>query len=194
MKSRSLLLILAVAVLNSGFSPAGAWLITTGSRLTVLGSTNINTFACTINYQPGADTLAYFHDASTRRLSFTKGRMRLPVRAFDCGARQISSDFRKTLKCETYPHLDIEFKSLDNFLLNESHLINGLVDITIAGKTVSHTISYRVHRKPDTSIVLVGRHKVCFSDFGLTAPQKLNGLIKVNEALDVEFNLLLEEI
>jgi len=184
---------MALALLSSGFTDNGVWIIDAESQLTIQGSTNVNNFICKIEYYTGADTLQYVKGNSSRELRFTRSRMVVPVRSFDCGASRISKDFWKTLKSETYPELEINFISLQAPSLRDSKNIRGAVNITLAGVTVNYSILYQVHVKENGDVLLNGTHAVNFSDFQLNAPQKLKGLIKVKEVLNVEFNLVLKE-
>ena len=119
--------------------------------------------------------------------------MTIPIRNFDCGAKQISKDFWKTLRYETYPQLDINFRSLQGLTIKNNSFINGIMDISLAGVTARYIIRYRV-TTIKSNILLRGTHPVNFSDFKLVAPEKLKGLIKVNDILNVEFNLVLTEV
>ncbi|HET9486748.1 MAG TPA: hypothetical protein VFO54_04915 [Chryseosolibacter sp.] len=194
MKKLNVLIMLALMVLSSGFSGKGIWIIDAQSRLTIQGSTNLNDFICKVDYCTGTDTLQYEENSARKEMCFTRSRMTVPVRSFDCGAKPISKDFWKTLKAETYPEMNIDFISLQNvYFKNKSH-INGVVDITLAGVTARYTIKYFVTVKDNGTVLLQGTHAVNFSDFQLEAPEKLNGLIKVKEALKVDFNLLLKEV
>jgi hypothetical protein len=78
-------------------------------------------------------------------------------------------------------------------VVKNNNCINGIVDITLAGITAEYTIRYHATRDKNI-IMLKGTQPVNFSDFKLEAPEKLKGLIKVNESLKVEFNLVLKEI
>jgi hypothetical protein len=84
--------------------------------------------------------------------------------------------------------------SLQNPTYTNNSCVNGVVDITLAGVTKRYTIQFSVVRSNQNSIFLKGTHPVAFSDFDLDAPEKLAGLIKVREVLNVEFNLVLREI
>lgn len=193
MKRKIIILIVAFAFLASSSSDKGSWVIDAKSQLTIYGSTNINSFACKMDCYIGSDTLQYINDYTSREIQFSRNQMSIPIRSFDCGAKQISKDFWKTLKSETYPQLDINFRSLQNLVVKNNNCINGNVDITLAGFTARYTISYHVKRDKNI-IFLKGTQPVNFSDFKLEAPEKLKGLIKVNECLKVEFNLVLKEI
>lgn len=193
MKRAIIILIVAIAFLGSSSSDKGSWVIDAQSQLTIHGSTNINNFACKIDCYTGGDTLRFIKNYTSREIQFSRNCMSIPIGSFDCGAKQISKDFRKTLKSETYPQLDINFRSLQNVAVKNNSGINGIVDITLAGVTAQYSIRYHITR--DKNIILLkGTQLVNFSDFNLEAPEKLKGLIKVNEVLKVEFNLMLKEI
>lgn len=194
MKAMRLFLFAAIALTASSFSEKGTWIIDADSELMIHGSTNVNNFTCKIDCLTGLDTLHYMKNYAACELQFSRNRMTIPVRRFNCGAKQISNDFRKTLKSDQYPVLDITFQSLQNLSVKHNSTICGVVDITLAGVTRTFTIKYKAELKDRNTILLKGVHPVNFSDFNLTAPAKLNGLIKVKEALNVEFNLVLKEV
>lgn len=188
-----ILITMLATVLSGSTSEKGTWVIDAGSRLSIQGSTNVNKFTCKFDYNYGSDTLQYLRNHRTGKLSFSNNKMIIPVRSFDCGAKQISNDFRKTLKSEAYPQLTIAFRSLENPFNQNDCFIDGVVDITLAGVTTTYTMRYLVNLDKNT-IKLKGTRPVNFSDFGLEAPTKLQGLIKVDEVLNVEFNLVLKEV
>lgn len=181
------------AFVSSSFTEKNLWVIDQESQLTIHGSTNVNKFACKIDCYVGKDTLQFVRNYKAREIQFSKNQMTIPTRSFDCGSKQISKDFWRTLKSETYPHLEINFLSLQNIVIKNNSNINGVVDITLAGVTARYIICYKVSQSRNT-ILLKGFHRVSFADFNLEAPQKLQGLIKVNESLNVEFNLVLTEV
>lgn len=193
MKKLILISMLATVFFGSTPSDKGTWVIDAGSRLAIQGSTNVNKFTCKFDYYYGSDTLQYVRNHRTGKLSFSNNKMVIPVRSFDCGAKQISNDFRKTLKSETYPQLTIAFRSLENPFVQNDCFIDGVVDINLAGVTTTYTVRYLVNLDKN-AIMLKGTRPVNFSDFGLNAPTKLQGLIRVDDVLNVEFNLVIKEV
>lgn len=191
MKRIAAIVIAAVAFAGSASISEGVWIVDAESKLTIQGSTNVNTFVCQINYCAGTDTLQYVEHAATRELRFTRSRMTIPVRNFDCGAKPISRDFWRTLNGDQYPNLEINFISLQNPTSRGN--IKGIVDITLAGSTARYEICYSASTKPNGDVLLKGMREVNFADFRLVAPEKLKGLIKVNEGLKVEFDLVLKK-
>lgn len=194
MKQIGLLKIIAIALLSSGFSDEGIWIIDSQSQLVIYGSTNVNNFTCKIESSSGTDTLQYERNDSSCEILFSRNQMSIPIRSFDCGTKQISKDFHKTLKSETYPELHIKFRSLKDFTVSNNSSIQAVVDITLAGVTVRYTIYFCSTLKNKNTRMLTGRHRVNFSDFNLKAPEKFHGLIKVKEALDVQFDLVLKDV
>jgi hypothetical protein len=194
MKSRSLLPIIVLALMCSGFTARRAWVVDPGSRLTIQGFTNVNKFLCAVEYYPGNDTLHFAEQASAEKLLFTHSVMTIPVRNFDCGARAISKDFQATLKSDDYPTMSVAFISLQYVEHQGKGCAVGVMDITIAGVTTRYTVAYQSSVTSNGCLRLTGVHTVNFSDFRLSAPEKFRGLVKVREGLKVYFNLVLKEI
>lgn len=194
MRTIRLLAVVTLVLFCSGFSSDDdAWVIDSESRLTIHGATNVNTFSCKLNSYTGHDTLRYLNNQKASRLEFTTNTMTIPIRNFNCGAPQISKDFHKTLKSEQYPQLEINFISLQNNALDHVSVVNGIVDITLAGATTRYCIRFALDASNET-ILLSGTQRVNFSDFKLQAPQKFKGLIRVHEVLNVEFHLVLKAV
>lgn len=193
MKTRKWSLILITAALCSGFAVEEAWVVGTDSRLSIQGTTNINTFTCEVNSYQGKDTLWYFRDNTANELRFSENSMTIPVSNFNCGPAQISKDFLATLKSDRYPQLAIHFISLETTALKSNSCVAGTVDITLAGETTRYNIIFLI--KTDRgNITLSGNHPVSFRDFNLKAPTKLNGLIRVKEVLRVHLHLAMRAL
>lgn len=192
---KKLIKLLAIAgfvMLCSGFSEQGRWVIDPDSRLLIHGTTNVNSFKCMLDSYSQADTLEYTREPRTIEMKLAKNRMRIPIRSFDCGNKQITRDFWQTLKSETHPNLEIYFRSFRNSTIRDNADIDGVVDITLAGATKRYIVKYHARVPNNETILLKGTQAVNFSDFKLTAPQKMMGLIQVQECLEVEFNLTLK--
>lgn len=186
-------MILITAALCSGFAGEEAWVVGTNSRLSIHGTTNINTFTCEVNSYQGKDTLWYFKDNISHELRFSANGMTIPVANFNCGTTQISKDFLATLKSDRYPQLTIHFVSLQTTTLKNNSCVAGTVDITLAGETTRYNINFLIETDRG-NITLSGNHPVSFGDFKLKAPTKLNGLIRVKEVLRVHLHLAMKAI
>lgn len=169
------------------------WVISENSNLVVNGSTNVNKFSCEIPAYDQTDTLVFNRNNKETALSGTIG---LPVGSFDCHNSMMTRDLRKTLKETAYPRLYIHFLSLNGLteLTAKPQSISGQVNITLSGVTKHFKINYQVSVDAEKVIHLLGRRTVNFSDFNLTPPRKLGGMIRTNNELDVTFHLKMKSI
>jgi hypothetical protein len=193
-KVMKLTMFLAVALLASSFREQGKWLIDPQSRLIIHGSTNVNSFTCMFENYEASDTLEYVSDSNTIQLKVLRNKMSIPIRNFDCGSKQITKDFWETLKAQEHPQLQIYFRSFRNGTMSDKSTVDGVVDITLAGATRRYVVHYHTRVPEEGTILLSGTQAVNFSDFNLRAPQKMMGLIQVQECLEVEFNLTLKSL
>lgn len=170
------------------------WLILKGGTLKVNGSTNINTFSCLVADNAPIDTLVCFvnKDASVAM----SGKISLDIFGFDCHNPMMTLDLRKTLKAKEYPVMKINFLSLSKLpdLKATPDLIKGWVNIELSGVTKKFDVSYKFSIDNMKVIHLLGDRSVNFSDFNITPPRKLGGIIRANDRLDVEFSLDLKEV
>ena len=193
MKTIGKIQILIVALFCFGFSNEGTWVIDSNSSLVIHGATNINRFTCAVNSYTGHDTLRYFNNYAASELQFASNRMTIPIQHFDCGSRHISRDFQSTLKSDMHPYLNIRFISLSGNAIANKKSVRGRMDIMLAGVTRRYTVNFNT-TIDNGEVILSGRQPVNFADFNLKAPEKLSGMIRVKNTLDVEFHLVLRPI
>lgn len=182
-----------------GFNPPDntltSWVVMPGSSLAVNGSTNINTFQCEITNYSLPDTLACSRTAARGQLLPMNGRLKLDIQSFDCHNKMMTNDLRKTLKAKTYPHLSIRFISINSFPdFKNPTRITGVVDIDLAGVTKRFEINYLFTIGSGQMVHLKGDRVINFSDFNLSPPSKLGGIIKAKDELSVEFKLNLKPL
>jgi len=169
----------------------GKWIIDYNSQLLIHGKTNVNSFTCFISCYNNIDTLNYELDSKSKALVFEANKMIIPMFNFNCGNPMITKDFRTTVIANKYPYLNIVFVSLDKNR-DEGKAVAKL-QISLAGVVKSITVDFLLKPKGDF-LNLTGKHVVHFSDFGLKAPKRMMGMVKVQEELNVEFNLLLKPV
>ena len=164
------------------------WVVVPGGSLRVDGSTNVNKFSCEIVNYSKPDTLTVSQNYLREGVSLT-GNVRLDVQHFDCHNPVMTGDLRKTLKAKEYPKLSIKFINLSRLPeLPGTQTIRGLVDIQLAGVVKRFDVNYRF-LKDGQKIQLIGTKEINFSDFNLTPPRKLGGMIQTDNKLKVEFQL-----
>ncbi len=186
-----------IILIASGFIPkprSTKWVITSGCSLKVAGTTNVNKFTCTILNYSNPDTLTFCNSAGAP-VKVTGG-LALDVQNFDCENSMITRDLRKTLKAKEFPKLGIKFINLNKYpdFDGQPEAVKGMVVISLAGVSKQYEVNYKVISEGGKSLILIGDQDVNFSDFNLTPPKKVGGMIKTNNKLHVEFNLRLKVI
>jgi len=140
-----------------------------GSFLDVRGSTNINNFTCGVHNYSGTDTLTFQVAPAT-------------------------ANIKGTVLIDRYPYLKMTFSNLKSApSLTRAEVIEGAVNITLAGVTKMFTINFQIQGNQN-DLTISGKRIVSFSDFKLTPPAKVGGMIQTNQELLVEFYLKLKKI
>ena len=190
-----LILLFVLPGFNAPDTAITSWVVMPGSSLAVNGSTNINTFQCEITNYSLPDTLVCSRTAARGQVLPMNGRLQLDIQSFDCHNKMMTNDLRKTLKAKTYPHLSIRFISINSFPdFKNPTRITGVVDIDLAGVTKRFEINYLFTVGSGQMVHLKGDRVVSFSDFNLSPPSKLGGIIKAKDELSVEFKLNLKPL
>jgi hypothetical protein len=172
---------------------AERWIIQKNSNLCIEGKTNINSFRCDITEYLQPDTIYFFKDGQTTKPIPIRGGLAINIKRFDCHQKFITNDLRKTLKADEQPTLKIDLLNIGYYNGNMNN-IKGWVNIARAGVTKTAEVDYAVRNGEPGYLELTGTRKLRFSDFGLKPPQKLAGLIKVEEELNVRFQLVLRSV
>lgn len=186
-----LVVLIGSCFLSSRSDKSPGLVIARETGLIIHGQTNVNSFKCKLAGHVNGDTLTYTTDDDGCMIFFKDNKMNIPIRDFDCANKMINKDFAEVLKAESYPNIQIQFVALERWAGAPN--IGGTAFITLAGVTKPFTIYYDV-KSTDRLLHLNGNKKISFSDFGLKAPEKMMGLIKVQDKLEVEFHLVLKVI
>lgn len=193
-----LLMILAMFSNENRTSTVGntkVWAVNKESKISILGSSNVTTFTFNAKNYSGNDTLLpSLHDKYTL-VFFRKGILRFPVVDFRNPNPILSKDFKRIIKAKFYPEIVMDFRFLNTVpetgMKNERACTE--VKISLAGKSKVFRFFVLASRHGET-IRLQGKERICFSDFGLTAPDKVMGYISVKDELTVCFDLTLNVI
>lgn len=169
------------------------WLVDESSSIVINGSSNMSDFACLLQNPPTNDTLLMSFEEKDEVIKFHNTDLYIKTSCFDCQNRLITQDFQSTLQAETHPDILLSFVALEipKNPKESMEQLDGEVKITIVGVSRSYRIKFDVKRNNDDSLFLAGKKEVSFNDFGLTPPRKLAGLVRVDNELEIDFNLSL---
>ena len=166
------------------------WLITKESNLYFEGRTNISNFRCGITSYLRPDTLCFCREDASKAILGVKGGLSIDVNGFECQQPYMNKDLRKALKARECPLMKISLLSIGNFTGNVQY-VKGKVAISLAGVTRIMDVDYTVQPVDENNLRLYGTQQVLFSDFELTPPRKMAGLVKVEQQIEVKFMLAL---
>lgn len=172
--------------------------ISNSSKLFLNGKTNINRFSCysTEHYPPLKVEFKVGKDG--RNIMFTPTVLPLTISALDCGQKEINRDMQKALNSEAYPRILIELSevafSTASTMRNPGEWGNITADtkITISGITRPKVLCLKARRMANGTLNLTGKEELKMTEFGIEPPTTLMGLIRVQDEIEINFDLLLK--
>jgi hypothetical protein len=170
-----------------------------GSRLWIDGTSTVNTYRCETVAVYGSGDLnegieKFQETPSSRRADTSSARVIVYVRMFNCGNNAMNADMYHALRAETDSTIHYTLSGAQ--VLYDSTVQHGWLGLqtigtlSIAGVTRSDTINVRVKSLSNSKYEITGRKKLSMRDFHIIPPSAFFGLIKADEALVVNFDLI----
>lgn len=183
------LLLLFFAALHSSAQNKLTVSIDPSSKLKILGSSNVNTFTCQQSNSITDQAIRVEVEEYKTGWIVNNAELILDVDSFDCGMKQMTEDFKQTLRSNDYPYLKLQIHQVSKGISDSTYLAN--VSILLAGKSQDYLIPVSVD-KASNSFICSGHRRVKFRDFNLKPPEKFFGMIRVDEEIDIVFELILQ--
>ncbi|MDG1572751.1 hypothetical protein OZ410_10525 [Robiginitalea sp. M366] len=159
------------------------------SRVVIHGTSNLTGFSCSYMPEKIATALPVRYSETESRYVFEHARLKLRNDCFDCGGRMINRDFREMLLTEDYPHVQLDLRYVDADAAGSGQVRAG-IGVTLAGKTRTYDIILKCDQTDQWCIS--GELPMKLSDFGLEPPRKVLGMIRVDDQIRVNLNILLQ--
>jgi len=163
------------------------------STISIFGTTNLISFKL---IQRGEKlTKKNFNITATlnkNKIYLSQNTYSILVTDFTSNNKMALRDFLKLVKSNTYPSFQVQLNYIDLILKtnkNDYLVGNVCVNITITGITKQYIIPISTVKNEDL-YTLKGLKKVNIHDFGLTPPIEMMGLIRVNEWIEIDFNII----
>lgn len=157
-------------------------------RIVILGRTNINRFECKLDLKEVLDTLQVEVVKHNGNFNFSGLTMNIPVEAFDCENRIMTSEFRELLRADLYPHLNLSIEEAEHMAQDKLRM---LADLTVSSTRNNELIEDCFIKKSEDELVLGGKHRVYLRSYNLEPPRKLLGAVVVKNELDISFEVIL---
>ncbi len=155
-------------------------LITTESFLYIKGTSNINTFTCVYDAATLSRKVPVKFTKNNNTMHFKNVKMQLENKGFNCGNRGINNDLHDLLQTKKYPNIHFELLSTTKMRAD----IDAYVAIEIAGIKKQYKVPVQTNGE---LAPLEGVLCVNITDFGLTPPTKMMGMIVVREDIEIVF-------
>jgi len=170
-----------------------SYAIESGSKLSIEGTSNINSFECfwKDNIPPKTTKIQVVNPTTIR---FQNASLSLRTKALDCDNNKMNSDLCDALKADDYPNIIIQ--------VHDAQIIRGTLDDEVAGadlrmqaSMIITDISKKVTLDVQAKKVGPGRYRfVCakklkMTDFNIDPPTALFGLIRVRDEITVNIDI-----
>lgn len=172
-----------------------------GSELKLKGSTNINSFSCKCKEQFPAQQFTVQKKDKKGILEFNTTYLYVPIVALDCGNKKMNSDMQKALNASAYPKIKIELLKAEeeehcpaNIHCNNNNggwlPMKVYANISMNGHTKAYEIHVNTKKETGSKLYFKGAKRLRMSDFEVTPPEVFFGTVKVNDAVEIVFDLL----
>lgn len=168
--------------------------IISGSQLYLKGTSNVTPFTCycqqafpqqqfTMTLRPQSNT-AVFQDT----------RLQLQTKKLDCGNRGMNRDMHHTLKADAYPHISIRLQEVQFRSGNKGGLgtLTAKATLTVTGQSRTVHMQVKAEESAQNIYRFVSALSMKMTDFGITPPTALMGLVKVDDKIDIHLDLLVQ--
>lgn len=178
------ILIIWVSCISAAFGQANKKLVkinTVASYVEIHGTTNVNSFNCNYNASLPEDQFEVSFSKKGDDMEINHQALFLKVTNFKCPSPQMTADFHDLLAYEDYPYIIFQLKKIT--AKNTAHIM-----IEMAGEQQAYQVQIENSIR-NNILSSTAQMTLCITDFGLEAPEKFFGMVKVNENIEVEFKI-----
>jgi hypothetical protein len=189
-------MLLLTAMYAAGSGNYYAYTIAENSWISISGTTNVNAFVCIANqYSPRGFVMVDDYRQG-QQLHFQEALLHLENSSFDCNNRLMNRDLYKALGGDENPGIDIkliEALTIGPCPVSRKGFIQTKVSITINGVTRMEEIRINFLQEDELpEYHFQGSKKLRMSDFNIDAPSPMMGIIRVSDAITIDFNLIVK--
>lgn len=185
---------------EAAYSQATTYVPDNSSRLWIEGSSNVNEFECRANQYFAEATLFNPEDTPdflSEESNNVFMQVEIRVDGFECGRSRMNRDLRDALKSDQFPEIIFMFNSAEIIEAPSDNddpfelLVNG--SLTVAGNTKNISFTTRAYYINSSKVRAVGHTTIRMTDFDVTPPTALMGLVQARDELTVKFDLIASE-
>ena len=163
------------------------------SEIIIFGTSNVTDYTCELYDLSNNQFISITSQRVGNKVFLNNAVIQLSAKGFKCDNSLMNTDFYKAIKADSFPYITIQFNEFTlNQLISEAPLQNDVpssISITLAGvtKTYSHTLaSLEVQQD---RIILSGTMDLLMSEFGITPPTAMFGMVKAGNEIKIAFQI-----
>jgi hypothetical protein len=160
------------------------------SQFWIDGTSTVNAFTCAASQVAGHGVVETAPDGQPTELD---AEVVIPVRAFDCGVRQMNRDMYEALKGKAHPAVRFALDRAEVLPAppySEWTPVRVWGTITLAGERRPVTVTAQGRRLDDGLVRIQGQHALRMTDFDIEPPTGLLGLVRAHDDIVVRFDLV----
>ncbi|WP_458627166.1 YceI family protein [Winogradskyella sp. PC D3.3] len=164
--------------------------LSSDSYLKIKGKTNVSTFECHFDMTTLSEAINIRYQDLDHAIQFDNTKLTLPNIEFNCGGKAINKDFNKLLNTEEFPEIVLKLKEISR-VKPDDDVVTATIEITISNIVRSYKIPIAITNRDDLHVS--GVMPLDISDFSLTPPTKMLGMVKVSPKIEIHFSLKILE-
>jgi len=151
------------------------------------GKTNVNHFHLSYNPHQTKKLTLKGSGSPSGQISF-----HIPVRGFESKNPMLTKDFNQFMQADSHPYIKVRIqKSQLRELMDEKKSRQLPLLINMAGKKQQVESRFTTHHYPSNQLQIEGIVQLNLEDFNLEPPQKMMGLVQVQDKIFIKFDVVL---
>jgi polyisoprenoid-binding protein YceI len=165
------------------------------SMLQIQGKTNVNSFNCYCAPPSSVVSFTAENSAETQKVQFKKAELTVLTRSLDCRHKMMNRDMYQTLREEHFPTITLSLAQVIIPLhnINARWKLEGQVVteayLTLAGMKRKIDLQVTISQPLNNIYRFTAKKSLLLTDFGLTPPTVLMGMVKVRNEITLEIDV-----
>lgn len=162
-------------------------------EISINGESNVTPYQCQLIETPQNDTIDVYSYTKDGLFYLENAVVKLNANSFKCDNRVMTNDFLNSIKAEEHPVVSVDFRyfKLDKplFDLPIQKDVPVKFFVRIAGQKRGYYAPYKLVRLDKNILTVRGTVNIKMSDFNINPPEALFGAIKVEDEIQMVFNV-----
>lgn len=167
------------------------------SSIKIAGESNVSPFECLYSEGLPAGYVTIIRDgAADQEFEFSKSALDIKIKSFDCKNSLMNRDLYNAMNADKNPFIRIELQKA--FFIKSNSDLHPQSDLTVEiSLTINETckrelIDLKIEETASNMIKITGSKSIRMTDYNITPPSAMMGLIKVKNLITIDFELIVK--